>query len=374
MIDLQKDLEKIFAKHAPEKIPMIPEIVERARGREKQVLDGVMDRLGISEVPVIHSPESPPANSLQEKPVRKGRKRWWLFLLIPILMVGAAIGTWYLKDIFVAGPPPEPTEMFVIASALYVRSEPCVNEAKTMDKLPFGSKVLVTETMDSCSSGDIWVGIDYKGTEQYLSLKYLGDRKDFEEINALFGNPEARDLNLQTRDKQALLDYFASHQMMGGMDPQLQMELYGKVSDREPWQIFGAPSGSFYDATDFGAFHDGVSFGKDVAVIISKLDPVSGEASGERRLLLFKFDKFDTGYMYSAWDLSQYEGYGIKTITDDEYLRRFPVGVRSLVSEERPAILIGSNEDVYARKYLLVEVEGEMQMYEERKRSGFWGL
>jgi hypothetical protein len=212
----------------------------------------------------------------QEETVKKSK--------LPIILgvIGLVIATvvlgyffWgkdYLRD-------KNATRMYSFARSLALRSSPAGGgDYNMIGNIPYGSEILVYDT------GTEWVNCKVNGQEGYASPKYMLNKIDFQELNAILADEDTRTAVNQTRFKKALLSYFRSHNIIGKMDEIIQKELYGTVSTKEVWQLFAKSEINGPNTVYFSKISKQNSKFNDFACIIKNI------STGERKLLIFSFD------------------------------------------------------------------------------------
>lgn len=169
--------------------------------------------------------------------------------------------------------------MYSFARSLALRSSPAGGgDYNMIGNIPYGSEVLVYD------NGIDWVNCKVNAQEGYASPKYLLNKMDFQELNAILADEDTRTAVTQTRFKKALLSYFREHNLIGKMDETIQKELYGAVSTKEVWQLLAKPETNIPNTVYFSKKSSQNSKFNDFACIIVNNN------TGERKILIFSFD------------------------------------------------------------------------------------
>jgi hypothetical protein len=171
------------------------------------------------------------------------------------------------------------TRMYSFARSLALRSSPAGGgDYNMIGNIPYGSEILVYD------NGTEWVNCKVNDQEGYASPKYMLNKVDFQELNAILADEDTRTAVTQTRFKKALLGYFREHNYIGKMDEIIQEELYGTVSSKEVWQLIAKPETNVPNTVYFSKQSKQYSKFNDFACIIQNL------STGKRKLLIFSFD------------------------------------------------------------------------------------
>lgn len=173
--------------------------------------------------------------------------------------------------------------MYSFARSLALRSSPAGGgDYNMIGNIPYGSEILVYDT------GTEWVNCKVDGKEGYASPKYMLNKMDFQELNAILADEDTRTAVNQTRFKKALLSYFRDHNLIGKMDDLIQTELYGAVSTKQVWQLFAKAETNVSNTVYFSKQSNQNSKFNDFACIIKNI------SSGQRKIIMFSFDANET--------------------------------------------------------------------------------
>jgi hypothetical protein len=197
--------------------------------------------------------------------------------IIVVLVLGYFFwGKEYLKD-------KNAPRMYSFARSLALRSSPAGGgDYNMIGNIPYGSEILVYD------AGIEWVNCKVDGKEGYASPKYMLNKMDFQELNAILADEDTRTAVTQTRFKKALLSYFRSHNIIGKMDEIIQNELYGGVSTKEVWQLSASAETNVPNTVYFSKYSNQSSKFNDFACIIKNL------GTGQRKIVMFSFDETET--------------------------------------------------------------------------------
>ncbi|SEB06518.1 SH3 domain-containing protein [Flavobacterium gillisiae] len=228
----------------------------------------------------------PEASSRSKAPIFIG-----IFSVIAVLVLGYFFwGKDYLRD-------KNATRMYSFANSLALRSSPAGGgDYNMIGNIPYGSEVLVYD------NGVDWVNCKLDGQEGYASPKYLLNKMDFQELNAILADVDTRTAVSQTRFKKALLNYFRDNNLIGKMDVEMQKEVYGTVTTREVWQLFAKAETNNSNTVYFSKKSKQSSKFNDFACIIKN------NTTNERKILIFSFDDNESPKL-EAEDAAPANGY-----------------------------------------------------------------
>lgn len=188
---------------------------------------------------------------------------------------------------------------YVVANNYNLRSTMSVaSRANIIDEISYGTEIIVYN-MDKD-----WAKVKVNDKEGYMGMpfKYLIDKKDFYEIDGLFGNKEARELLKSTADKKAVINYLKNNSYSSKIPKKIQEELYGKSSNTDVWQYFGLTKDAEYNTIAHGKYL-GTNNGC-LAIVITKI------SNNDKRLLVFSFNEDEVdSLIYEAPYNNQYDGF-----------------------------------------------------------------
>jgi len=173
--------------------------------------------------------------------------------------------------------------MYSFARSLALRSSPAGGgDYNMIGNIPYGSEVLIYD------NGTEWTNCKVNGQEGYASPKYLLNKMDFQELNAILADEDTRTAVNQTRFKKALLSYFRDNNIIGKMDEEIQKDLYGTLTTKEVWQLFAKAEINVPNTVYFSKASNQNSKFNDFACIIKNNN------TGERKIVIFSFDDNET--------------------------------------------------------------------------------
>ena len=326
--------------------------------------------------PQAREKPKPPANPTSEKP-KKGR-RILGFGLIGLLLAAGGFAAWY----FWGGETPLAKKQFlyVVADTVYSHDQCSQSMESRLTPFAYGKAIEVQGLEGTCVTTKV------DGKKEFIPKKFLGSAREWQEIDAIYGNEPSRELFDNSYEKRALRNYFNRTQIMGYIPQEKQKELYGKPRTREVWQVYGLTEESEFSPVAKGRFSWGNAFETeetnrpdDLAVIISEM-----ENRDRRKLLLFNFDEEKVDNFVDEMDLSNYPGFQIRPCLYKEEIFLFGTPYLRLdasldeeeeedpeESEIRLALLM-QKPGLEDRRYLIEVVQGELQLFSLEK--GFFKM
>jgi len=156
-----------------------------------------------------------------------------------------------------------------------------------LQKLNYGAELLVyTENPENVE----WAYVKANEKKGYVSTQFILNKRDFYELNGIFGDVESKEVISTSKCRKALLLYFQdsiSRKILGKIDPQIQQEIYGRLNNNEIWQVFSKSKELTPNTIAFPRYTNPNSKFTDFACIIKNI------ATKKRKFLLFSFS--DTG-------------------------------------------------------------------------------
>lgn len=268
---------------------------------------------------------------------RKKRKKVWLMWVIAAMILAGA-GCGYYWAVLMRTEP-----MYVIGTNVHFRATPN-DQDRLPEKRSFGDVVKVKKI-----EGD-YATVKENGQTLYFPKEYLVDEQSYLEINAIYGNQEARSQLVSSYQRLAIWNYFRLHNLIGDLKP----GQFNPESRPEVWQFFGrspeAKSQSFFSGTF--TYKYGVKYAW-MGIIISKKD----SPTTHRRLLLFSFNAAHQSYLEFEFDLSSYPDSYFQLVSQRRYLKDFDKKYLQEISTLQPGILFESSNST--SQHLVVFFQGK---------------
>lgn len=175
-----------------------------------------------------------------------------------------------------------------------------------LQKLKYGAELLVYSKDPENSE---WAYVKSNEQKGYVSTEFILNKRDFYELNGIFGDVESKEAISTAKCRKALLHYFQdtiARNIMGKIDPQIQLEIYGTQKNKDIWQVFSKGKDIKPNTVAFPRFSNPNSKFSDFACIIKNI------VTNKRKLLLFAFSETGDPSLVYETDAPD-EGY-IKTI------------------------------------------------------------
>ena len=154
-----------------------------------------------------------------------------------------------------------------------------------LQKLKYGTELLVYSANPESSE---WATVKANEQKGYVSTQFILNKRDFYELNGIFGDPESKEAISSGKCRKALLTYFqdtTSRNIIGKIDPQVQQEIYGSSKNREIWQVFSKGKDVKPNTVAYPKFTNMNSKFTDFACIIKNI------TTNKRKILLFSFSE-----------------------------------------------------------------------------------
>lgn len=197
----------------------------------------------------------------EEEERRKKRNVGCVFILVLLLLglLWAGYEFWF-KDYMRDKDAPR---TYVYATNLFLRSsKDAESEYNQIDKIPYGSELI------TYSNANGWAEVKYDGETGYVSSDYLLGANDFQLLNGVWGNEEAKEVVMTSKCRLAILDFLKKHGLKTGVDA---WQLYTKQKEMKPNSVL-------YPSLD-----DGYDEFSEFAFILSD------NRSQKRQLVLYSF-------------------------------------------------------------------------------------
>ncbi len=240
-------------------------------------------------LPTQPQPSPPPQPPPVQPQLRQGKSPLLKALLTSLLVIGLVGGSlfyllWlkpYLKE-------KNAPRMYSFANTVSLRWSPnATGQTNVLQQLAYGTELPVYE-----QTGE-WSKVKVNNKEGYVYTKYLLDKRSFYELNSILADGISEDVIPRTWHKKALLDYFHTHSIMGKMTPALQVELFGKVQQKEVWQLFAKEKNVKPNTVYYKKIVSQQSKFEDFAFVITNLQ------TQKRKFVLYSFsDTEDPVFMY----------------------------------------------------------------------------
>lgn len=211
-------------------------------------------------------PESPRRNTLQSRRSNNagtsnlGRKVWITVacVILALIALGGIYQFWY-KDYKRDKDAPR----YYTFTNLNLRSSQVADvDHNLLEMLTYG-----TELITYANNGE-WAEVKANGKTGFVSADLILSAEDFQLMNSIWGNTDAKDCVKTAKCRLALLDYYKRTGLQGGVE----WQLYTKKEDEKPNSVW------------FGKAVDAYSKFTDFAFVLKN------NRTGERKFALYSFD------------------------------------------------------------------------------------
>lgn len=175
------------------------------------------------------APAAPPASATVVPPApRKSSAGLIAGIIIAVLLVGGICSYifWYrpyAKD-------RDALRTYVHATNLFLRSSKLAGvEYNIITKIPYGSE-LITYQKDS-----EWADIKFNGMKGYVASPFVLEKSDFDLLNNVWGNTDARECVISTKCRNAILDFLKRSQLQSGSRG---WQIFTKGKDEKPNSVY----------------------------------------------------------------------------------------------------------------------------------------
>ena len=150
------------------------------------------------------------------------------------LMIGIAIGTLTLVGLIVGyfmwyvpyAKDRDALRTYVGATNVFLRSSQIAGvDNNILERIAYGSEVITYE------KGTEWSRVKVNDLEGYMASSFLLNQSDFELLNSVWGNEEAKENIATFRCRMAILDFYRQHEMSGGSTG---WQIYAKETEGLP--------------------------------------------------------------------------------------------------------------------------------------------
>lgn len=235
------------------------------------------------------------------------RHRWVWFLVLAALLWGG-YEYWY-KDYKKEKDAPR---YYVYADNLFLRSSAVADvEYNRKTTLPYGSELI------TFSNENGWAYVKSGGESGYVASDYILEAADFQLLNGVWGNDEARDAVSTAKCRLALFDYLKSNNLQTGSTA---WQLFAKQKEVKPNSIL------------FPRLNDGYDHFTEFAFILKD------NATGQRKLVLYAFEENETPVFRYAEDAP--ESGDIRSITYNQWSKKYKVNYSGAAPQARSSVVV----------------------------------
>ena len=247
----------------------------------------------------------------------------------------------------------EAKRKYIIANTYKLRASRFLNDndLNIVRSFKYGQEVLVYNEDTEWAEVKI---IDNNGNNEYTGFfgfpkRYLSNKKEFYEIDGIYGNQESRKLITGSYSKTAIINYLHSNNLMTDVPNNIQLELYNKTKNNPVWQVYGFPKETKYNTVVSAKLTE--SDDLCLAVIITEKANKSN-----RKLLIFSFDKENDNkekLLYTENFSAEFEGIKILWKGSRQYLGKMNRGRKVKTKLQYHAIELGNNNTESKNKEII---------------------
>ncbi len=231
---------------------------------------------------------------VNNKPVTSQQKHHrWFWLLMLVALLWGVYEYWY-KDYKKENDAPR---YYVYADNLFLRSSAVADvEYNRKTTLTYGSE-LITFTNENG-----WAYVKANGELGYVSSEYILEAADFNLLDGVWGNDEAREIVSSAKYRLAILNYLRSNNLQTGTTA---WQLFAKQQEMKPNSIL------------FLFLNDGYDHYTDFAFILKD------NATGQRKLVLYAFEEDGTPVFRYTEDAPEFGD--IRSVTYNQWSKKYKV-------------------------------------------------
>jgi len=280
----------------------------------------------------------------KQKSSKEKKKLVLIYSIIGSILILSIVGIFaYNKYYIPYKRDKEAARKYIIANTYKLRASRFLNDndLNIVKSFKYGQEVLVYNEDTEWAEVKI---IDKNANNEYTGFfgfpkRYLSNKKEFYEIDGVYGNIESRRLITGSYSKTAIINYLHGNNLMTDVPNNIQLELYKKVKNDPIWQVYGFPKDYKYNSVVSAKLTENDDL--CLAVILTEK-----ENKSNRKLLIFSFDEENDKkekLLYIENMSSEFEGVKILWKGSRQYLGEMKRG-RSVKSKlQYHAIELGNN-------------------------------
>lgn len=257
---------------------------------------------------------------------------WVLVVSLIVILAGCGVGGYfYYQNVYLPEKiDREAPRTYPIVNVFVRSSKDSGGEYNKVGLVPYGGE-LITYKQEGEWSKVKYIPVDptQPVLEGYAASSYLMPKSDFDLLNGIFGNDEARQVIESAKCRRAILNYFKDNGLIGkAVDGDI---INPRPTDENQWQIFLSSATEKPNEVFFKRVINPNSKFTDFAVVLKNV------ANNKGRILYFTFDDDETPHLIAEYELPT-----VGKITDINYNSNRPnnLGISTTVGTP---FKIGSN-------------------------------
>ncbi|MEG2067815.1 MAG: SH3 domain-containing protein [Tannerellaceae bacterium] len=187
------------------------------------------------EVPVIISQSPQPSQSSQQVEEvlvvtpSKDNNKMLISILIGVLLIIGGVLVYFLWYVPYAKDRDAP-RTYVVANSVFLRSSQLGGvEYNIVDRVSYGSEVITYGKYGE------WAEVKANGQEGFISSAYLLDASDFNLLNGVWGDNDAKECIESSKCRMAILDYYKNNTLQSGTNG---WQIYTRMKGQKPNTVF----------------------------------------------------------------------------------------------------------------------------------------
>lgn len=246
--------------------------------------------------------------SITDKPVSPHKHNRWIWLLVIVALLWGGYKYWY-KDYKNEKDAPR---YYVYADKLFLRSSAVADvEYNRKTTLSYGSELI------TLSNENGWAYVKANGKSGYVASDYILESADFQLLNGVWGNNEAREVVSTSKCRLALFDYLKSNNLQTG---NTAWQLFTKQKDVKPNSVL------------YPRLNDGYDYFTEFAFILKN------NTTGQRKLVIYAFEENEMPVLCYTEDAPEFGD--IRSITYNQWSKKYKVNYSGATPQARSSVTV----------------------------------
>lgn len=234
-----------------------------------------------------------------EKPVKSSSRAWIWVLAVSLIVILAGCGVggyFYYQNVYLPEKiDREAPRTYPIVNIFVRSSKDSGGEFNKVGLVPCGGELITYEQEGEWSKVK-YIPVDptQPVLEGYVASSYLLSKSDFDLLNGIFGNDEARQVIESAKCRRAILNYYKDNGLIGKAVE--GDTINPRPTDENQWQIFLSSATEKPNEVFFKRVINSNSKFTDFAVVMRNI------VNNEGRILYFTFDDDETPHLFAEYD------------------------------------------------------------------------